>query len=238
MNLKKVWGFNKEKVETQDKNKKTKKISQKKLERLRKNRLSIQERIGDPERMSIERARKTTLRRFFHDPVMHKAFLNRPDMTKSVGISFCKRVKNPQNWFLLFKHETLKFSVPEMLYWSILADRKYNCYSNIAKVSETISKSFCDLSILSRILEREDVLKFVKEESIFKLYILKTKLDDKKITDFISQYRKDVWNDPEQIIPIRLFSFLIMVVTKAPLWILLRFHLDIHLQTLINKKKH
>ncbi len=213
-------------------------MNQKARERLYKKRLSIQDRISKPERMSLKRAKRTTLKRFFYDPVMHKAFLNRPDMTKSVGVSFCKRAKNPQNWFLLFNHETLKFSVPEMLYWSILADKKYNCYSNIAKVSETISKSFCDLSILTRILERKDVLKFIKEESIIKLYFLKTKLDDKKITDFIGQYRKDVWDDPEQIIPIRLISFLIMVVTKAPLWILLRFNLDIHLQTLINKKKY
>jgi len=213
-------------------------MNQKMKERLYKKRLSIQDRIGSTERMSLKRAKRTTLKRFFYDPVMHQVFLNRPDMTKSVGVAFCKRVKNPRNWFLLFNHKILKFSVPEMLYWSILADRRYNCYSNIAKASETIATSFCDLSILTRVLEREDILSFVKKESIIKLLILKIKLDDEKLNDFIGQYRKDIWDDPKQIIPVRFFSLLMVAIAYIPLKILLRFHLDMHLQVLLNKKKH
>lgn len=213
-------------------------MNEKNKERLYKKRLSIQERIGNPERMTLKRAKKATLKRFFHDPLMHQVFLKRADMTKSVGISFCKKVKNPRNWFLLFDHNILKFTVPEMLYWSIVADEKYNSYSNITKVSVMISQSFCDLSILTKILSREDVLDFIKKESIVKLLLLKIKLNNLRLNGFISKYRKDLWDDPKKIIPVRLFSFIVLLVTYLPLSILLRFHVDVYLQIILNKKKH
>ena len=208
------------------------------MEQMKKKRLIIQERIGNLERMTLKRAQKATLKRFFHDPDIHEVFLNRPDITKSVGVFFCRKVKNPHNWFLLFNHKVLKFSVPEMLYWSIIADKRYNCYSNIANTSEIISRFICDFSILTKILEKEEVLEFVKKESIVKLLLLKIKLNKERLNDFIGQYRKDIWDDPKQIIPVRLFSFLMIVITYLPLSVLLRLHIDVYLQILINKKKH
>jgi hypothetical protein len=87
-------------------------------------------------------------------------------------------------------------------------------------------------------LEKEEVLEFVKKESIVKLLLLKIKLNKERLNDFIGQYRKDIWDDPKQIIPVRLFSFLMIVITYLPLSVLLRLHIDVYLQILINKKKH
>lgn len=207
-------------------------------ERLYKKRLSIQARIGDPERMTLKRAKKATLKRFFHDPLMHQVFLDRPDMTKAVGVSFCRKVKNPRNWFLLFDHKVLKFSVPEMFYWAILADKKYNSYSQIAKASEgAMTRSLSDFSILTKILVRQDVVDFVKKESIVKLLLLKIKLNNERLARFIGQYRKDIWDDPRKIIPLRFFSLLMTIVAYLPLSILLRLHIDVYIQVILNKKK-
>lgn len=206
--------------------------------RLYKKRLSIQARIGNPERMTLKRAKKATLKRFFHDPVMHQVFLDRPDMTKAVGVSFCKKVKNPRNWFILFDHKVLKFSVPEMFYWAILADNKYNSYRQIAKASSGVmARSLSDFSILTKILERKDVVDFIEKESIVKLLLLKIKLNNERLADFIGKYRKDIWDDPRKIIPIRFFSLLMTVVAYLPLFILLRFHVDVYIQVMLNKKK-
>lgn len=209
-----------------------------KSEKLYKKRLSIQDRIGKPERMSLKKAKGVVLKRFFHDPIIHEVFLKRLDMTKAVGVSFCMEVKNPRNWFLLFNHLKMNFTVSEMLYWSIMADKKYNNYSQMISVSETARELFCDFSILTKVLEREDVLKFVKEESIIKLLLIKIKLNDDRLSSFIEKYRKDIWDDPEKIIPLRFFSLLMHVIAYIPLSILLRFHLDVYLQVLLNKKKH
>ncbi len=210
----------------------------KKREQLYKKRLSIQERIGNPERMSLKRAERAVLKRFFYDPIIHQVFIERPDMNKSVGIDFCKKVKNPRNWFLLFDHKILKFAVPEMLYWSVVADKRYNSYSQLVKVSNgDVAKNLSDFSILTKILQREDVVEFVKKESIIKLLLLKIKLDNKKLEEFIGKYRKDIWEDPEKLIPIRFISFLMISITYIPLFILLRLHLDVYLQVILNKKK-
>jgi hypothetical protein len=214
------------------------KMNDKKREQLYKKRLSIQERIGNPERMSLKRAEKAVLKRFFHDPTIHKIFIERPDMTKSVGIDFCKKVKNPRNWFLLFDHEVLKFSVPEMFYWAILADKNYNSYSKMAQISTgQMSTKLFDFSILSKILERKDVLDFVKKESIVKLLLLKIKLENNRLNEFIGTHRKDIWEDPKKIIPVRFFSLLMVIITYLPLKIILSFHLDTRLQVILNKKR-
>lgn len=213
-------------------------MNDKKREQLYKKRLSIQERIGNPERMSLKRAEKVVLKRFFHDPTIHQIFIERPDITKSVGIDFCKKVKNPRNWFLLFDHKVLKFSVPEMFYWAILADKKYNSYSQIAKASEgAMTRSLSDFSILTKILVRQDVVDFVKKESIVKLLLLKIKLNNERLARFIGQYRKDIWDDPRKIIPLRFFSLLMTIVAYLPLSILLRLHIDVYIQVILNKKK-
>ena len=213
-------------------------MNDKKREQLYKKRLSIQERIGNPERMSLKRAEKVVLKRFFHDPTIHQIFIERPDITKSVGIDFCKKVKNPRNWFLLFDHKVLKFSVPEMFYWAILADKYYNNYSTMAQLSTgQMSTKFFDFSILSKILERKDVLEFIKEESIVKLLLLKIKLNSEKLNNFIGAHRKDIWEDPKEIIPVRFFSLLMVVITYIPLKIILSLHLDTYLQVMLNKKR-
>lgn len=213
-------------------------MNDKKREQLYKKRLSIQERIGNPERMSLKRAKKVVLKRFFHDPTIHQIFIERPDITKSVGIDFCKKVKNPRNWFLLFDHKVLKFSVPEMFYWAILADKYYNNYSTMAQLSTgQMSTKFFDFSILSKILERKDVLEFIKEESIVKLLLLKIKLNSEKLNNFIGAHRKDIWEDPKEIIPVRFFSLLMVVITYIPLKIILSLHLDTYLQVILNKKR-
>lgn len=202
--------------------------------------LKILDRIKDPKRMSVSRARKTILSRFEFEPEVHLLFMQRPDLTKKEGLSFCKKTKsNPRNWFMLFENQNLNFSVPEMLFWSIIADRNYNQYAQIFKKhpNKEREKRVSDFSILTRILEKKEFVDYVKKASSIELLLLKIKLDNEKVTEAIEKERKSIWDDTKNILPVRFLSFLIAVITYIPLKILLSPKIDLYLQQYFNKKR-
>lgn len=211
----------------------------KEKQNLFKKRLKILDRIKDPERMSVNRARKTILNRFEFDPEMHLAFMQRPDLTKKEGLTFCKKTKwNPRNWFLLFENQNLNFSVPEMLFWSIIADGNYNQYAQIFKKypNKERDKNLSDFSILTRVLEKKEFIYYVVNASSLELLLLKIKLNNEKVTQAIEKERKSIWDDTKNILPVRFLSFFIVVITYIPLRILLSPKIDLYLQMYINKK--
>jgi hypothetical protein len=213
----------------------------KKSNDLFKKRLKILDRIKDPERMSVSRARKTVLSRFEFDPEMHLCFMQRPDLTKKEGLTFCKRTKwNPRNWFLLFENKNLNFSVPEMLFWSIVADNNYNQYAQIFRKhpNKERESKISDFSILTRVLVKKEFIDYAKNASSIDLLILKIKLNDEKVVNAIEKERKNFWDDTKNMLPIRFLSFLIVVITYIPLRILLSPKIDLYLQQYFNKKRH
>lgn len=210
-----------------------------KNERLVKNRLNIRERIGDPSRMTLKRAKSTILERFPFDPEIQAVFMNRPDLTKKQGISFCKKTKNLGNWLLLFDHPNLYFSFLEILHWAIVADEKYNHYGDIfQKHPDKERKNFFpDLSILTKVLERDSFTNFVKTAPSIELLILKIRLGNDIVDEAIEKERKNIWEDSSNVIPIRLFSLIVALIAYLPLRILFSSVAHSYLQMYLNKRR-
>lgn len=214
----------------------SKKSKEKRAERLYKRRLSSEERIASLDRMTLKRAKRKILSDLYFETKVHEIFLNREDLTKEEGISFCKKVNNVADWVTLFNLKSLKFEVPEMLYLATLADKRYNHYKRLRK-SYIVREFLSGLSVLNKVLEKEEVVNYFKTESPIALFLLKIRLQNNKVTEAIEKERKNVWDDTEKIIPVRVLAFLLAVVTYIPLTILLSPKIDLYLKSYLDKKK-
>lgn len=219
-----------------------KKISEKKRQSFIKKRDSILERIRDPKRMSLKRAKKAILRNFRYDPQIYQIFFFRSDLKKRLGIALCLELKDPNNWFLLFKNPNVKFSVPELLFWAIKADN----YANIWGVmlnnpsSEERGKYFSDFSILNKVLERKDVKEFLDNASFFTLMVTASKLNfEEKVWKIIIKKIKKFNREEKKILfPVNVLYFLIRFATLVPITlfsVFLSLGIDIYLKNRYQK---
>lgn len=219
-----------------------KKISAKKLRSFITKRDAILDRIGDPERMTLGRAAKAIKRNFRYDPQIYQLFFLRPDLKKRAGLALCLELKDPNNWFLLFKNPNVKFSVPELLFWAIKADN----YANIWGVmlnnpsSEERKKYFSDFSILNKILEREDVKEFWDTATFFSLMVTASKLNfEEKVWGIIIEKIKLFNHEEEKILfPVNVLFFLIRFATLVPITlfsVFLSLGIDIYLKNRYQK---
>lgn len=167
-------------------------------------------------RIHVHRTGKMILKRYKNDGPMHKIFLSRSDMKKNTGISFCLASKNPNNWFILLNNENVGFSVPEILFWSMKADKFTNPYYH-----EDKPESILNFSIFNYMLRRSDIEEFFEKSSVINLLITAIKLDNnQKFIEKIKEkedyslygmiFEKDV------IFPINILTFLKKVITAIP----------------------
>lgn len=216
------------------------------MQKLKMKRAAIFERIGDPERMSLKRAKRAILANFRHDPQIYQRFFLRPDLTKRIGRSLCLELKDANNWFLLFKNPNIKFSIPELLFWAIKADSYANLWGMvIIGLPNEERKKHLNFSILEKVLEREDVKNFFETASFFQLIVTASKL----------HYQKNVWKiilkkitliDVDEIdktitiFPVNILFSLIKVAALIPISlfsIFLSLGIDVYLRKYQNTKK-
>lgn len=206
---------------------------------MKKQREFLVKKISDP-KTPHKVARKIILKNFPHDTQVYQMFFQRSNLTKGAGLSFCLEIKDPNNWFLLFRNPNVKFSIPELLFWAIRADEYANLWRVISTncPSEYRDKHLSDFSILTNVLKREDVKYFFENSSIFNLVITGWRLRNRKVWDIIEEKEEYVLIEEDKAFPINVGSFLFKLATFIPISLFsyfLSLGIDVYLE---NKYKN
>lgn len=188
--------------------------------------------------------KRLILKKFRTDYEIQRIFLNRPDLKKSIAISLCLGIEeNPNNWLIVLDNENLGFSVPEILFWAIKADKYRNRFQGNSNKGEG---KVLELSILKSMLKRKKVQDYFDSSSLFTLLLVSVRLDNhEEIVSIINQKRNytlyKIFLDENIIFPRNLISFLLRIAMAIPISLfnhILSAGVDIYLENKYKRIKN